>query len=120
MKTLRAVNTIVMTIEPGKAGDKAKGIAPVRPKSVQIMPKTRFKAQNAEQEKELLDMGAAVVAEAVDEDAVADTAVVKSVKPSQKDKVEKAEADAKAKAEADAAAKADAGDGGNGDGSDLV
>lgn len=120
MKTLRAVNTIVMTIEPGKAGDKAKGIPPVRPKTATILPKTRFKAQNAEQEAELLAMGAAVVADNPVDDAVVETTVVTQTKPKAPTKAEKAAAEAAAAAETDAAAAAAAGDDGDGDDEGLV
>jgi cell division protein FtsN len=127
MKTLRAVNTIVMTLEPGKAGDKAKGIPPVRPKTVEIKPKTRFKAQNQDQENDLLAQGAAVVAEPLTEDVVTETVVTTEAKPKATTKAEKAAAAAAAAAEKAAAEKTAADDGdddgaddGDDDGKDLV
>lgn len=115
MKTLRAVHSIVMTIEPGKAGDKAKGILPVRPKTVTILPKTRFKAQNDEQEAELLKLGAAVVADAPEADPVVDPAVVAAPK---KSAAEKKADKAAAKAPAPAAKADEADEGGEGDDDD--
>lgn len=85
MKTLRAINTIVMTIEPGKNGDKMKGTPPVRPVAATILPRMRFKAQNQEQEDDLLAQGAAVVAEHPADDSVMET-TVKSTKPAVKAK----------------------------------
>jgi hypothetical protein len=110
MKTLRAVHEIHMTITPGKPGDKAKGIAPVRPEVKAIPPKTRFKAQNEAQEAELLASGAAVLADDPKDDAVVEVG-------STEKKATKPKAAAKPKAtEADAGA----GGGEGGDGSELV
>jgi len=61
MNTLKAVHRIHMTLEPGKPGDKAKGISPTPPKSHIIMPGNLFKAQNEDQEAKLLKEGAATI-----------------------------------------------------------
>lgn len=86
MKTLRAVNTIIMTLEPGKNGDKMRNLPPERPKSVTIQPRTRFKAQNQEQEDDLLAQGAAIIAGDPVDDDVKETTIVKPVKPTTKAK----------------------------------
>jgi hypothetical protein len=75
MKTLRAVHSIVMQLEPGKRGDKSKGIAAVPPKTIEITPKKLFKAQSQEQEDELISLGAAVVADVGKPDEVVTTSV---------------------------------------------
>ncbi len=111
MKTLRAVNTIVMCVEPGKAGDKAKGIAPIRPKLVTILPKTRFKAQSEQQEDELLSQGAAVIAEDLKADPVIDPTADTKPKTPAKSKAKAAEKPAEAE-------KPDAPEAGEGEGDD--
>lgn len=108
MKTLRAIHTIHMTLTPGKDGDKAKGVAPTRPEVAVIQPGTRFKAQSAEQEAELLGMGAASLAEDPKSDEVVDTSGSKPKKA------------AATKPAAATTTKPTEGGEGEGDGSELV
>lgn len=62
LKTLIAVATIHITVTPGKAGDRAKGVSPVPP-VVKILPaKTRFQAADEAQQAELIASGGARLA----------------------------------------------------------
>ena len=54
---VQAITTVHLTVTPGKAGDKEKGIAPVRPKQKVIQPGTLFVLDKAEFE-ELASLGA--------------------------------------------------------------
>jgi len=66
VKQLIAMTEIHVTEVPGKPGDRLKSIAPIPPK-VRVIPATSvFKAADAAQEKEFIDMGAARVAETED------------------------------------------------------
>jgi hypothetical protein len=67
LKQLIALTEIHMTVTPGKAGDPAKGLAPVRPKTKTIPNGAQFKAQSEEQEAEFIEMRAARPVEADDE-----------------------------------------------------
>ncbi len=120
MKTLRAVHEIHMTVKPGVAGDKSKGLAPVRPEVKAIKPGTRFKAQNEAQEAELLAIGAARVAEDPKDDEVVDISAKPEkakAKPGPKPKAEKP---VETTAEGGEGEGEGEGEGGEGDGSELV
>lgn len=62
LKTLIAVTTIHITITPGKAGDKAKGVSPTPPVVKILPPKTRFQAADEAQQAELIASGGARLA----------------------------------------------------------
>lgn len=115
MKTLRAVHTIHMTLKPGVAENKITGVKRVPPEVKELKPGTRFVAQSAEQEAELLAWGAAVVIDTTPEPEAAPVAPAPTSgkKPT---KAEKAAAEAAAKAAEEAAAKTDAGADEDGDG----
>ncbi len=58
-------STVIRTIEPGKAGDKAKGIAPTPPKTKEIKAKTSIMLDPEDQETiDLLVMDAIALAAA--------------------------------------------------------
>ena len=57
-RTVIAVTVISRTIEPGKPGDKQKGIRPTPPKVQMIQPKTVFQTQSKEEFDELMSLGA--------------------------------------------------------------
>lgn len=77
-----ARHLIPMTLKPGKAGDKAKGIAPVAPTIQEIKPGDRIMFDpDAKETKFLLDAGAIVKANKDDEKAPVTFKVAKE-KPS--------------------------------------
>lgn len=70
-----ARHLIPMTLTPGKAGDKAKGIAPVAPKVKEVKPGERIMLDPEDAEtKFLLANGAIVKADADDDRAPAKAA----------------------------------------------
>jgi hypothetical protein len=58
LKTVIAVHTIHRTVEPGKEGNKDKGIKAVPPQVQVILPKTRFIPKDQEELDSLLEAGA--------------------------------------------------------------
>jgi len=117
-KTYRAITEVHITDVPGKAGDKAKGIAPTPPKVVIIPAKRRFEIDpDSDTCKELLDKGAIELCK--DSDREHDPVKVGSAK----------KAPAKKAPAKKAPAKKDAGEGdgegngegnGEGDGEDML
>lgn len=59
MDTLIAISEIHYAKEPGQPGDKSKGLLPKRPVTAVIKAGTVFKAEDADQQKEMIDAGAA-------------------------------------------------------------
>lgn len=57
-RTVIAVTVISRTVEPGKPGDRLKGIRPTPPKIQMIQPKTVFQTQSKEEFDDLMAMGA--------------------------------------------------------------
>lgn len=58
--SMKAVHAITRAKEPGKAGDKAKGIPPVRPVTEDIKPGTIFNAASQKEFDFLKGSGAAI------------------------------------------------------------
>lgn len=116
-----AIHEVHLTVEPGKPGDKSKGISPVKPKIKIIPPKTGFMVET-DIGDELVAAGAA--SESTEKVEAADETKAPARKaPAKKAPAKKATT---AAAKTAAAAKGTGGDGegsdegGSGDGSDLV
>ena len=111
-RTYRAKNEVHITETPGKAGDKAKGIAPTAPKVAIIPAKGKFTIDpDSDTCKELLAAG--VIELAKDEDSAAPQKVATKKAPTKKPAAKKAPA------KKPAATDAKDGDG-DGDGADMV
>jgi hypothetical protein len=63
LKQLVALNTIVITTKEGQPGDRNAGIAPTPPETKEIPRDAQFKARSAEEQEQLLAMGAARIVE---------------------------------------------------------
>jgi len=59
LKQLLALTTITITVKPAQPGDINAGIRPVPPETQDIPMGAQFKARDAEEEAQLIDMGAA-------------------------------------------------------------
>lgn len=98
--TLIAINQIIRTVEPGKPGDKSKGIKATPPKTQVINPKTIFVAQDDDEFKELTE-GPAPAARAPEKDEKVEVSIDNVLpKDAEADKAAAKEAAAKAKADA--------------------
>lgn len=89
-KTFRAITEVHITEEPGKRGDKAKGVRPVKPKVKIIAAGSKFKIDpDADETKSLL---AASAIEAVKDDEDKNPVEVKPKKTAAAKKATKAPA----------------------------
>lgn len=116
-----AIHEVHLTVEPGKPGDKSKGILPVKPKVKVIPPKTGFMAET-DIGDELVAAGAASESnekvEATDEAKTPARKAPAKKAPAKKAPTKAATAAAAAKGAGDDGEGGD--EGGSGDGTDLV
>ena len=122
-----AIHEVHLTVEPGKPGDKQKGIAPVKPKVKVIPPKTGFMA-DTDVGDELVAAGAAAESnekvEATDEAKTHANKAPAKKAPAKKAAPKAAKDAAPGEGSGDGDEGGDGGDGGDGgsddDANDLV
>ena len=68
LKSLIAITDIEMTVTPGKAGDRSKGIAPVQPKTKTIKTGTIFKARDKAEQDEFFALACVRESDLTDDD----------------------------------------------------